>query len=91
MTGQSSDTKGQIFMKNANHGKKMIAPIVITVLFLAYLAVYITLVGRETHWHPAMVVLLFVPLAGLGLGMVYVLRERIREIQSGEEDDLDKH
>ena len=78
-------------MKNANHGKKMIAPIVITVLFLAYLAVYITLVGRETHWHPAMVVLLFVPLAGLGLGMVYVLRERIREIQSGEEDDLDKY
>lgn len=91
MTGQSSDTKGQILMKNTNHGKKMIAPIVITVLFLAYLVVYITLVGRETHWHPVMVVLLFVPLAGLGLGMVYVLRERIREIQSGEEDDLDKY
>ena len=78
-------------MKNPDHGKKMIAPIVITVLFIAYLVLYIVLVGRDTHWHPTMVVLLFIPLAGLGIGMVYVLRERIREIQSGEEDDLDKY
>jgi hypothetical protein len=38
-------------------------------------------------WHPVLLVLL-IPLAALGAGMVYVLITRIREIRSGEEDDL---
>ena len=35
--------------------------------------------------------LLAIPLVALGIGMVVVLKERIREIKSGEEDDLEKY
>ena len=42
------------------------------------------------HWGPAML-LLTIPLVALGIGMVVVLKERIKEIKSGEEDDLDKY
>jgi hypothetical protein len=38
-----------------------------------------------------MVILLGIPLVLLGGGMVYVLFARIREIRSGEEDDLDNY
>ena len=34
---------------------------------------------------------LLIPLVALGIGMVVVLKERIREIKSGEEDDLEKY
>ena len=32
--------------------------------------------------------LIAVPLVALGIGMVYTLKSRIKEIRSGEEDDL---
>ena len=70
-----------------DHRKKMIAPVGITVLFLAYLVVYGMLLFFVDVWHPVLLVLL-IPLAALGAGMVYVLITRIREIRSGEEDDL---
>ena len=72
------------------HRKKMTAPIVITVLFVLYLIVYAVLVIRDAGWSPAML-LLTIPLIALGIGMVVVLKERIREIKSGEEDDLEKY
>jgi len=72
------------------HRKKMAAPIVITVLFVLYLIVYAVLVIRDAGWSPAML-LLAIPLVALGIGMVVVLKERIREIKSGEEDDLEKY
>ena len=70
-----------------DHRKKMIAPVGITVLFLAYLVVYVMLLFFADVWHPVLLVLL-IPLAALGAGMVYVLITRIREIRRGEEDDL---
>ena len=70
------------------HAKKMAAPIVITILFLMYLVVYLGLVIMAAGWSTAML-LLAIPLIALGIGMVYVLKERIKEIRSGEEDDLD--
>ena len=70
-----------------DHRKKMIAPVGITALFLAYLAVYGILLFFVDVWHPVLLVLL-IPLAALGAGMVYVLITRIREIRRGEEDDL---
>ena len=73
-----------------NHKKKMIAPIVLTILFLAYLIVYICAILIGTGFHPAMI-LFAIPLAALGVGMVYVLKSRINEIRSGEEDDLDNY
>ena len=67
--------------------KKMIAPVVITILFLLYLSVYGIVIMAVSQWN-LLTLLLAVPLAALGVGMVCVLRTRIREIRSGEEDDL---
>lgn len=72
------------------HRKKMAAPIVITVLFVLYLMAYVVLVILAAGWSPAML-LLTIPLVALGIGMVVVLKERIKEIKSGEEDDLEKY
>ena len=72
------------------HRKKMAAPIVITILFVLYLIAYVVLVILAAGWSPAML-LLTIPLVALGIGMVVVLKERIREIKSGEEDDLEKY
>ena len=74
-------------MQNNKHRKKMAAPIVITVLFLLYLVFYGIAVFFLIDLSPYMV-LLAIPLVALGVGMIYVLRERIKEIRSGEEDDL---
>ena len=72
------------------HRKKMAAPIVITVLFVLYLIAYVVMVILAAGWSLAML-LLAIPLVALGIGMVVVLKERIREIKSGEEDDLEKY
>ena len=72
------------------HGKKMLAPIIITIIFLLYLLIYGALVMVAALEEP-MVILLGIPLVLLGAGMVYVLIARIREIRSGEEDDLDNY
>ena len=72
------------------HGKKMIAPIIITFVFLMYLLFYGALVMTAALEQP-LVILLGIPLVLLGAGMVYVLITRIREMRSGEEDDLDNY
>ena len=73
-----------------DHKKKMIAPIIITVLFLAYLIVYGVLVVITAEYN--LITFLFaVPLIALGIGMVYTLYTRIKEIRSGEEDDLSNY
>ena len=68
----------------------MIAPVVITILFLVYLAFYGAMVIMTAVAVPFMI-FLAVPLVALGIGMVYVLAARIKEIRSGEEDDLDNY
>ena len=70
-----------------DHWKKMIAPIVITVLVFVYLGFYVGLLMMVPESHP-FVLLLTIPLIFLGAGMLYTLITRIREIRSGEEDDL---
>ena len=74
-------------MNEDNHRKKMAAPIVITVLFVAYLAVYGMIIWEASEFSPA-TLFLAIPLIALGIGMVYVLYTRVKEIRSGEEDDL---
>ena len=74
----------------SHHGKKMIAPVVITILFLLYLLVYIVMLAREASTEP-LVILMGVPLVLLGIGSVVTLFSRIKEIRSGEEDDLDNY
>ena len=73
-----------------NHKKKMIAPIIITLVFLAYVIGYGVFLMMATEWNP-LFLLLAIPIAMLGAGMVCVLIARIREIRSGEEDDLSNY
>lgn len=73
-----------------SHQKKMIAPIVVTVLLTAYMLVYffIFLSVPMPGWAKVLVGL--IPLSLLGAS-VFVLIQRIKEIRSGEEDDLSQY
>ena len=72
-----------------NKKKKMVAPIIITILFLIYFAVYFAVIINEVS---GILKILFgvIPLA-LAAVMIYVCIQRIREIKGGEEDDLSKY
>ena len=74
-----------------NHKKKMIAPIIITILFVLYYA-GITALFLFTDEFSILVklFLIIIPLALAGV-MIGVLISRIKEIRSGEEDDLSKY
>ena len=72
------------------HRKKMIAPVIITIVFLLYLLVYLVMLVREASTEP-LVILMGIPLVLLGIGSVYSLFSRIKEIRSGEEDDLSNY
>lgn len=65
------------------------APIVITVILLAYFAIYfgVLIAVLPGVWK---YVLLIVPIALSGV-LIYVCRERIQEIRSGEADDLSQY
>ena len=71
------------------HKKKMIAPIVVTVLMVLYYVLYFCLLASVTSglWRIALGIL---PLA-LSALMVKVCIERIKEIKEGEEDDLSQY
>ena len=76
-------------MKLESHRKKMIAPIVITIIIVAYYVVYfgflLTLLDGVVKY-----ALGIIPLA-LSAVMIKVCIERINEIKKGEEDDLSKY
>ena len=74
----------------SSHGKKMLAPVIITIVFLLYLLIYVVMLAQVVMVEP-LAFILAIPLVLLGVGMVYVLFTRIREIRSGEEDDLDNY
>ena len=70
--------------------KKMAAPVVITVLFFMLLLFYGVGIATAALSVP-MLWFLALPLIALGVGMIYTLKTRIKEIRSGEEDDLDNY
>ncbi|MDO4615743.1 MAG: hypothetical protein Q4B15_08960 [Lachnospiraceae bacterium] len=72
-----------------DHGKKMVAPIVITILIVLYYAVYFTILIRLVGG--AIGALLGIIPVLLGGVMIYVCIQRIKEIQEGEEDDLSQY
>lgn len=74
-----------------NHGKKMIAPIVIALIIIAYY-VGIAIVCTTVTWLPIgfKVVMIVVPLIVSAL-MLGTLISRIKEIKGGEEDDLSQY
>ncbi len=72
-----------------SHKRKMVAPIVVTVIMILYYAVYFGFLISVLDGIPALL-LGIVPLA-LAILTVVVCIERIHEIQKGEEDDLSKY
>ena len=71
--------------------KKLIAPIVITILLVCYFIFY-TAVSLLLDEIPIFGKLLFVIIPILLIILsIYMLFERIREIKGGEEDDLSKY
>lgn len=75
---------------NREHRNKMIAPIIITSIIVLYYIGFFVACAMVPM--PLVTKLLFglVPLLLAGV-CIYVLIERIREIRSGEEDDLSKY
>ena len=72
------------------HSKKLIAPIIITAILILYLAAFIVVsLLVPLPWYVKLLGIM-IPLAFIGVG-IFVLIERIKEIRSGEEDDLDKY
>ena len=72
-----------------SHKKKMIAPIIITVImilyYIAYFGFLISLL--DGIWKYALGI---IPLVFSGI-MIFVCIERINEIKKGEEDDISKY
>lgn len=70
--------------------KKMIAPVVITVIVILYFSFYIFGLDMmvEPFWVKTIGILTILALIGVS---IFVLAERIKEIRSGEEDDLSKY
>lgn len=70
--------------------KKMIAPIVITVVMVTYYVFYFALIVRLVPHLPLKLFLGIIP-AALSAAMIYVCVQRINEIRRGEEDDISKY
>jgi hypothetical protein len=72
-----------------NHKKKMVAPIMISILMVLYYVVYFGFI--ISYLDGIFKILLgIIPLALSGV-MIYVCVQRINEIKGGEEDDLSKY
>ncbi len=73
------------------YGKKLAAPILISALIVLYFIGYVVVIA-VTDWLPLgwAIVASVVPLCLAGV-MIYVLLQRIKEIRSGEEDDLSQY
>ena len=73
-----------------SHKKKMIAPIIIAVICILYYLIFFLVCLFIPM--PLILKLLFglIPAALIGV-CIFVLVERIKEIRSGEEDDLGKY
>lgn len=75
----------------SDHGKKMIAPIIITILLvLYYVGISLLFIADNDIGMTAKLLFVIIPLAVVGV-LIYVLFNRIEEIRSGEEDDLGKY
>lgn len=75
---------------NDKHVKKMIAPIVITIIVMAYYLFFFIVIFASGMPMIAKIFLGVLPALFIGV-LIYVLVERIKEIRSGEEDDLSKY
>ena len=72
------------------HGKKMIAPIVISVIMVLYFILYFAILTVLIDNLIIKLALGVIP-ALSAVVMIFVCVQRIREIKGGEEDDLSKY
>lgn len=72
------------------HINKIIAPIIISLLMIVYVAFYFTILIYTIQFLYLKILFGIIPIALIG-AMVYTLIQRIKEIKGGEEDDLSKY
>ena len=72
------------------HTKKMIAPIVIVFLTVAYYAAFAVFFVKFGALLAFKIIGIIVP-AALSAAFIWLLVQRIKEIKGGEEDDLGKY
>lgn len=85
-----SEIKEHTGKQSGNYGKKMIAPIIVTVLVVLYFVFYFSVLIFLIDILWIRIALLVFPVA-LSAVMIYVCVERMKEIRSGEEDDLSQY
>ncbi len=72
-----------------SHGKKIVAPIIITAILVLYFILYfVFLVNIMYGWFRIIFGVIPVVMAAV---MIMVCIERIKEIKKGEEDDISKY
>lgn len=74
----------------SDHSKKMIAPIVVTCVLIAYYGLYFGVLIALIDVAAVRILLGVVP-AVMSILIIFVCIQRIKEIRSGEEDDLSKY
>ena len=77
-------------LKPNQNRSRLAAPVLITALLLYYAGFFILLAVMPALSLWSRLLLGVAPLALMGVS-VFVLVERIREVRSGEEDDLDRY
>jgi hypothetical protein len=73
-----------------NHGKKMIAPVVVVLCIMLYYVIGI-FVLLKTDISNVIKIAAFILSILITVVLVKVLAERVKEIKEGEEDDLGKY
>ena len=74
-----------------NKKKEMIAPILITIFVIAYYIFYFCVLYAVLKESVVILILFGIIPIALSVGMLYVCVQRIKEIRSGEEDDISKY
>ena len=70
--------------------KKMIAPVVIGIIVGCYFLMWIAMICfLRVNW--VVLIVIGIPLTALLFLWIHVVKERLDEIRSGEEDDLGKY
>ncbi len=72
--------------------RKLIAPVIIAALLLCYYIALALVFNLVIAGMPLLlrIAMILIPAALCGV-VIYVLAQRIREVRSGEEDDLDRY
>ncbi len=74
-----------------NKKRKMITPILITIFVIAYYIFYFCVLCAVLRENIVVLILFGIIPVVLSIGMLYVCIQRIKEIRSGEEDDISKY